>query len=367
MSDLEQIQLSKLIFTQNWEDPVTDEHALRIHPGDTVFSITSGGCNALGFLRLNPDAVYCVDINPAQTCLIELKKAAITCLTHDELLEFLGLRPHPQRLAIFKRLRSHLPPDARNFWDANPTLIRRGIIMNGRYERFSKLAGTILRLLQGSSKTRHFFELTSLEEQEIFYNDRWDNRRWQMIFRLLFNKKRLARRGLDADYFHFDDGSASFSESFHARAGHAMKHIPAASNYFLSLYLLGRYYDEHHVPEYLRPQNHSVLQKNIRRLHPITADAKYWLDHIRDSFFDAMSLSNICELMNEQDTYKLFLEVARTAKSGARIVFRNLMVPREVPLILRDRIVKDEAQSQRLQLLDRSFVYSKIASYNIIK
>ncbi|HXB95365.1 MAG TPA: DUF3419 family protein [Puia sp.] len=367
MSTIEQVQLSKLIFTHNWEDPATDEQALRIKPGDTLFAITSGGCNALGFLRFDPEAVFCVDINPAQTWLMELKKAALGTFTHDELLEFTGIRPCGDRLYLFNHLREHLSPQAEHFWRQNQNIIRRGIVMNGRYERFSKLAGRVLRLLQGGSKTRRFFRLTSLSEQENFYNRDWNNRRWQLIFSLMFNKKRLAKRGLNADYFHFDDGSSSFSESFHARAGHAMKNIPVASNYFLCLYLLGHYYDEDHVPEWLRKENHAVLQKNIQRINPITADGKYWLQQRPAGFFDGMSLSNICELMDDNDTAKLFTEVARTAKDGARIVFRNLMVPREVPESLRDRIVKDEAESRRLQLSDRSFVYGKIAAYAVKK
>ena len=48
----------------------------KVKEGDTVFTITSGGCNTLGFLRFNPTAVHCVDINPAQNHLMELKKAA---------------------------------------------------------------------------------------------------------------------------------------------------------------------------------------------------------------------------------------------------------------------------------------------------
>jgi S-adenosylmethionine:diacylglycerol 3-amino-3-carboxypropyl transferase len=72
-----QVQLSKLIFTHNWEDPAMDEWALNIKEGDTVFTITSGGCKHTRFLRFNPAAVHCVDINPAQNHLVELKKSCI--------------------------------------------------------------------------------------------------------------------------------------------------------------------------------------------------------------------------------------------------------------------------------------------------
>ena len=367
MATIEQVKLSRLIFSHNWEDPAADEQALRLKRGDTIFTITSGGCNTLGFLRFEPEAIYCVDINPAQTYLMELKKAAITCFSHEELLEFMGLRERRHRLEMYKRLRGWLSPEAQQFWQKHRKVICRGIIMSGRYERFSKIAGMVIRFLQGRSQTQHFFQLTSLEEQEVFYNKTWDTKRWHSIFALLFNKKRLAAKGLNSDYFHFDDGSSSFSESFYIRASHAMKNIPVASNYFLSLYLLGHYYDENHVPDYLQKKNYEVIKNNIGRIHPVTGDSKYWLQKQPTGLFNAMSLSNICELMDDNDTCKLFTEVARTAKNGARIIFRNLMVPREVPERLRSHIVKDEVESGRLQQMDRSFVYSKVAAYQIKK
>jgi S-adenosylmethionine-diacylglycerol 3-amino-3-carboxypropyl transferase len=172
---------------------------------------------------------------------------------------------------------------------------------------------------------------------------------------------------LNADYFHFDDGSRSFSESFQKRAAHAISDLPVRSNYFLSLYLFGKYQDNENIPEYLSPKNFETIREKINAVKPVTADSKYWLEQQPANLFDAMALSNICELMDEKDTHKLFSEVIRTAKPGARIVFRNLMIPREVPEDLRKNIVKDEPLSKELQFNDRSFVYGKVAAYTIVK
>lgn len=361
------MQLSKLIFTNNWEDPEMDEKALQIQKGDTVFSITSGGCNTLGFLRFEPEAIYCVDINAAQTYLMELKKSAFRRLSHQELWAFLGLTKTPDRKRLYRIMEDDLSADARMFFDAHLRLIEKGILMNGRYERFVRLAGRLLRMLQGTSNTKRFFTLDTLEDQKRYYEKRWDNKRWRWIFQTMFNKKRLAKKGLNADYFHFDDGSSSFSESFYKRAGHAMKDLPVQRNYFLSLYLLGKYDNYDALPPYLQAQNFSVIRRNIDHVHPVTADSKIWLSEQPDNLFDAFALSNICELMDDGDTHKLFAEVLRTAKSGARVIFRNLMIPREVPEDLRKNIVKNEVLSRQLQYNDRSFVYGKVAAYSIIK
>jgi S-adenosylmethionine-diacylglycerol 3-amino-3-carboxypropyl transferase len=361
-----QVQLSRLIFTHNWEDPAMDERALKIKEGDTVFTITSGGCNTLGFLRFDPAAIFCVDINPAQNHLMELKKAAFSKLDHESLWRFFGLGDC-DRPGIFRILNNDLTPEAQSFWKANLNTVKNGIIMNGRYERFVKLAGKLLALLEGRKKVNTFFSLRSTVEQKKFYDERWDNKRWQWIFKTMFNKKRLAKKGLVSDYFHFDDGSSSFSESFYKRAGHVMKDIPVQSNYFIALYLLGHYLDHDNIPEYLKEEHFECLKKNVDRVNPVSEDSKYWLEKQQDNMFDAFALSNICELMDGADTRKLFDEVIRTAKPGARIIFRNLMIPREVPEELRSVIIKDEALSNELQQADRSFVYGKVAAYVVNK
>ena len=73
----DQVALSKLVFTHNWEDPESDHAALKIKKDDAVLAITSGGCNVLGFLLFDPAIIYSIDINPAQTWLLELKIAAV--------------------------------------------------------------------------------------------------------------------------------------------------------------------------------------------------------------------------------------------------------------------------------------------------
>lgn len=362
-----QVQLSKLIFTHNWEDPAIDERALQLKEGDSLFTITSGGCNSLGFLRFKPSAIYCVDINPAQNYLVELKKAAFKELDYETCCAFLGLTPCTSRKEIFVSLQKNISEEAGRFWNEHINIITSGIIMNGRYERFVKIAGKLLRLLQGNKKVKAFFSLSSINDQNKFYQERWDNKRWRWIFNSMFNKKRLAKKGLVSDYFHFDDGSSSFSESFYKRASHVMKDIPVESNYFIALYFLGHYLNKNNIPEYLKEENFNVIKNNIDKIHPVSADSKYWLQQQPENMFDAFALSNICELMDDGDTHKLFSEVIRTAKPTAKIIFRNLMIPREVPDDLQCKIIKDEALSKQLQFEDRSFVYGKVAAYRINK
>ena len=110
-----------------------------------------------------------------------------------------------------------------------------------------------------------------------------------------------------------------------------MREIPIQSNYFLAQYLLGRYWSEDSVPAYLQRENLPLLKDRLHRIEIITSDAQSWLTQQPNFSIDAFSLSNICELMSPEETDRLFAEVARCARVGARICFRNLIVPRRVP------------------------------------
>ncbi len=326
-------------------------------------TVTSGACNTLTLLLEDPGKVYTVDINPTQSWLLELKMAAIRRLSPSELRSFLGLEPSTARLAIFESLRAELSPAAANYWASKPDFLRKGVIHAGKFESFAGLFAKLVRLLQGKRRIEGLFRCTSLEEQRAFFDSTWNTPQWRLIFKVLVSKQILARRGLTADYFKFDDGSASFSESFLRRSRRALCDIPAAPNYFLARYLAGHYRSADAVPAYLLPENLPTVKARLDRIEIVTAPAQEWMATLAPGTIDAFALSNICELMSLDETARLFTEVARTARPGARAIFRNLMIPREVPETLAGTIQLQPELSQDLLATDRSFVYSRVHAY----
>ena len=363
----DQVALFKLVFTHNWEDPEADHAALKIKSNDAVLAITSGGCNVLGFLLSDPEIIYSIDINPAQSWMLELKIAAMNSLGFDDFISFAGLNDHDNRLSLYEKMKPFLSKEALEFWNGQDNILKKGFLMNGKYERFIILAGKFLNLLQGKKRVRGLFMEKSRAEQEVYFDKVWNTRRFHYLFKILFNKRMLAKRGLVADYFHFDDGSKSFAESFYNRSKKAFRDIPLKGNYFVSLYLLGKYSNNEEVPAYLKRENFELIKSRLDRVKIITADAQGWLDSMPAESINCFALSNICELMSEKDTHRLFSAVAETARKKAKIIFRNLMIPREVPEDLRTVIIKDETLSKQIQFNDRSFVYGKVAAYIINK
>ena len=360
-----QVALSELLFGMSWEDPESDRAALQIRPGETLLTISSGGCNTLSLLLDDPAHVYAIDINASQSHLLALKCAAIRQFEAADLGAFLGLTPSERRLEMFDSLSPLLDPAAAAYWQARRDAIAAGVAQQGRFELFLRRFRSFLRVIQGKQRVERLFETKSHEEQRQYYAEHWNTFQWRLLFRLAFNKRILARRGLSSDYFRFDDGSSSFADSFFKRAQRAFCELPIGTNYFLAQYLLGRYISTDAVPDYLKPDKLPIVRERLDRIEIITADAKVWLAGRPPASIELFSLSNICELMNADDTASTFEQVARTARPGARICFRNLMVPRDVPAALRERIRLRESLSRDLLQRDRSFVYSRVNAYDV--
>jgi S-adenosylmethionine-diacylglycerol 3-amino-3-carboxypropyl transferase len=294
--------------------------------------------------------------------------AAIRRLEYQELVRFLGLIPAEEsRENVYPRLRGDLSPGAAQFWDGQSKIIRDGFLLRGRYERFVKIIGAMVRLIHGRVRVNGLFDDRALDGQREFYDREWDILRTRLVFYLFYNKRVLSRIGLKPDYFHFDDGSNSFSESFRRKFRRVISEVPVRGNYFVHTYLKGCYRSLTEVPAYLREANVPMIKRRLDRIRIHTDDAKKWLADVPDDTFDVLALSNICELMSLSDTRKMFEEVLRTAKPGARISFRNLILPREVPEDLRANIRKNEPLSRELMATDRAFVYSKVAAYEVQK
>ena len=66
-----------LVYNTCWEDPRCDRQLLQINEESKLCMITSAGCNALDYLLDNPTEIHCVDMNPRQNALLNLKKSVI--------------------------------------------------------------------------------------------------------------------------------------------------------------------------------------------------------------------------------------------------------------------------------------------------
>jgi S-adenosylmethionine:diacylglycerol 3-amino-3-carboxypropyl transferase len=92
-----------------------------------------------------------------------------------------------------------------------------------------------------------------------------------------------------------------------------------------------------------------------------------YLATLQDSSIDALALSNICEWVDQIGIERLFEQVLRVAKPGARFCFRNFVGHTEIPERFRGMIVEDPEAGRRAILRDRSCLQSRFVICRIAK
>jgi S-adenosylmethionine-diacylglycerol 3-amino-3-carboxypropyl transferase len=345
----------EILYSQCWEDPEMDRAAFKIKPGDTVFSITSGGCNALAFLLDDPDKVICLDMNPYQNFLLSLKKGAFKTLTYDEVLEFLGVIPSGRRREYYQKIRPLLSREEQLYWDNKRDVIDRGIIHCGRYERFMHLLKRVFRILIGKRIIDELFRLSCTEEQRVLFDRKWDNLRWRLFCRIFLSRS-FACIFFDKAFYKYLEPSFSFEKYYRSAVRKVITELPVKTNYFLSYILRGNYFNEN-LPVYLKRENFDLIRDRSDRIVTVTSGCRDYLRTLPRESISKFNFTNIFEWISLEEFVFLLAETIRTARDGAVLTYRNHLVTRNRPESIADQIFPDEKLSAELHAADRSFIY----------
>ncbi|CAN3370916.1 hypothetical protein DICA4_F33122 [Diutina catenulata] len=175
------------IYAFTWEDPREDDNILHFSSDDTVLAITSAGDNILHYASLPnpPKRIHAVDLNPAQNHLLELKLAALRCLSHEQVFAMFG----DGHIANFKELlvnvlAPHMSSQAFQFWMAkgdktfNPA--GRGLYDTGFSRWGIRLARWTFALF---GVTKHIEEVCTRTDSMSKQQEIWD----KYVKRTLFN------------------------------------------------------------------------------------------------------------------------------------------------------------------------------------
>lgn len=256
-----------LVYNTCWEDPAVDLQALALNADSSVLVITSAGCNALDYALRQPRRVHCVDANPRQTALLELKVAAIRALDFDEFFQLFGHGVHPQFADLYRwRLRPQLSPFARAWWDKRPGWFsgRRGSFY------FHGMSGWVARGVRSWLRSRpklraalqELLAAPSLPVQQQIYDERVAPLLWsrtvnwaisRAFVMTLLGVPHPQRRMVAAQHV---DGIAGFIRE---SVQYVFRELPLADNYFWRVYLTGRY-ETGCCPAYLRQEGFQALK-----------------------------------------------------------------------------------------------------------
>lgn len=374
---------SGLVYPQIWEDPEVDLAAMQLQPHHRIATIAFGGCNMLTYLAAGPQSIDVVDLNASHIALNRLKLAAFAHLpSHPDVMRFFGLANEPSNSKAYHRfIAHHLDPVSRRYWERRRLNGRRRIdVFNGNFYR----TGLLGRFIGASHVAARIYgvdlaelmQARTLEEQRQFFDREiapvFDRKavRW-----LTARKSSLFGLGIPPRQF---DELASLSTErtlagvLRERVEKLACHFPLNENYFAWQAFARRYPrpEEGKLPPYLALSNYQAIRANLGRVHVHHADFTAMLGAKADTSMDRYVLLDAQDWMNDSQINGLWSEISRTARDGARIIFRTAAQKSIVEGRLDQRIDRRwrylKERSETLNKADRSAIYGGFHIYERI-
>lgn len=350
----ESVSFSFIRYANCWEDADILCESLQPGPGKRILSIASAGDNALALLGAGAEVVA-ADLSTAQLACLELRCAAFRRLDYDQVLSFLGVRPADDRLKTFECLAEDLAPERRDFWRKHPQVIAEGIIHAGKFEAYFRLFRRwVLPLIHSKTKIEKLMDVKDRDARYAFWNS-WNNRRWQLLFRVFFGRTLMGRLGRDPEFFRYVEGG--ISQRLMDRVRHGLTELPTHANPFLDYIVFGNFCRM--LPRYLRPENFQKVRSNLEGLTLYHGSIEQAGRLHLSKGFDAFNLSDIFEYLDVETASSLYGDLVELANPGARLAYWNTLVPRGRPAHLADRVQPLDELSAELLERDLAFFYGE--------
>jgi S-adenosylmethionine-diacylglycerol 3-amino-3-carboxypropyl transferase len=344
-----------LNYSSSNEDGRSELLGLRLTPADTVVSITGSGSRTLDLLLGLPGRIYSVDMNPCQTYLLELKLASLRKLSHEEWIGFLGVTSQETRLRSYSLCRDFLSPEASAYWDDHIDAVERGVLFEGRWEKYFHKAATLLSMIGGRRLDR-MFNAADVNAQAAMYDAEWNDVVWRSFVKASASELLCRYAFRDPGFFRHVPRAFPRGRYLLELFDTAFRTRKLSESPFLSLLLRGRY-DQRTLPLHLRPENHDTLRGSCDRISAVTAPLDRYLLALPPGSISAFSLSDIASYTSEEEYTGIWTAVCRAAAPGARICERQFLVHRDLPERAATLTTRDRALEERLEREDDSTFY----------
>ena len=370
-----------LVYPQIWEDPVVDMEALAIKPGDHIVAIASGGCNVLSYLAADPARVTAVDLNGAHIALNRLKLCAARHLpAYEDFFRFFGKADQSENTAAYKRfLAPQLDPVTRAYWEGRTLTGRRRIGHFSRnFYRFGLLghfigAGHWIARAYGCNLKRILTAQNMREQDEIFAAEIEPLFKKRLIRAMARNPASLYGLGIPPAQYKAlaGDGADGMIGVLRERLRKLACDFDVKTNYFASQ-AFGRSYaggPKPATPPYLERANFAALRDRSGRVETLHGSLTDYLEAQSADSLDAYVLLDAQDWMNNAELTALWAQITRTARQGARVIFRTAaderLLPGRVPAEILARWSYDEARCRDFSARDRSAIYGGFHLYTL--
>ncbi len=365
-----------LVYAQIWEDPEVDMEGLAITPDCHVVTIASGGCNVLSYLTADPAKITAVDLNIAHIALNRLKLTALRTLpNHDDFHRFFARADCRQNVSAYRtHVAPHLDDATRRYWEGRDLIGRRriggfsrGIYRQGLLGQFIGAAHLLARL-HGVDPRRMLGAGTREEQRAIFEEElapifdsgftRWLTGQPASLFGL----------GIPPAQYAALAGEARMNKVLKARLEKLACGFDLKDNYF-AVQAFGRGYEggKGPLPPYLQAAHHAALVDRADRVDVQHANMIDFLAAQPAGSVDRYVLLDAQDWMSDTQLNALWAQISRTARAGARVLFRTAgeasILPGRVDAGLLNRWDYLTEASQGLTAKDRSAIYGGVHLY----
>ena len=350
-------------YAQVWEDADILLEALKINEKDNVLSIASAGENALAILVKNPNKVYAIDLNSNQIACTELKKIAYKYLSYEECMQFIGVFECTNRIDIYNKIKEKLSLSTKKYFDENIEIIKKGIIHTGKFEKYFQIFGKkILPLIHNKKTRKELLKKKSKEERVKFYNSKWNNVRWNLLFRIFFSRTVMGKLGRDKAFFRYVN--VNVAEHILERTKYAITELDTSENSYLHYIINGKY--ENVLPLAYRKENFEKIKNNIDKLTLLQESVETFIERDDIDYISKYNLSDIFEYMDDNQMCKIFEKMYTKSKKGTIIAYWNMLADKRISKYF-DTLEYKEKESYELLKKDKAFFYSKFIIEEIKK
>jgi len=356
----------QLVYPLIWEDPISDLSVMGDIRDQHLVCLTSGGCNILSYLTQQPASITAVDLNETHLALLALKKTVIAQGDYQDLFELFAQGNVAENESRLQKFKQHMPEFAQNYWfgrKRSAAWFNTGFYHRGLLGRFigighwlAKTLGHDLSIVMQAKNRAEAEQLFDEKIAPLFDRSivRWLSGQVWVLYGLGIPPRQY--EVLLGEHTHMADVLKD-------RLRHLACDFDLHDNYFAWQAFARRFNvsDQAALPLYLQARYYATLQTQIDSVNLVHQSVTEHLATREDASIDVYVLLDAQDWMNRDQLIALWQEINRTAKPGARVIFRaagaESPLTTQLPDILLAHWHTDADENRAFWQQDRSAIY----------